>query len=119
MSDFVRRTSDAVTQRVKGSKMKVTKKPVRRKIVVALLGMCLAVSSYTIPTSEASATQEQVTPAVQSAAGTTTVHTAPGSPQSQIVPFWNPFCPFYYSYYSYYYYYYYYYYYPYFVFYYY
>ena len=99
--------------------MKVTKKPVRRKIVVALLGMCLAVSSYTIPPSEASATQEQVTPAVQSAAGTTTVQSAPGNPQSQIVPFWNPFWPFYYSYYSYYYYYYYYYYYPYFVFYYY
>ena len=92
--------------------MKVKNKPVRRRIVVALLGMCLAVSSYTICTSEASTTQEQVTPAVQSAAGTTTVQSAPGGPQSQLVPFWNPFWPFYYTYYSYYYYYYYY---PYFV----
>ena len=96
-----------MTQRVKGSKMKVTKKPVRRKIVVALLGMCLAVSSYTIPTSEASIAQEQVTPAVQMAAGTTTVQSAPAGPRSQLVPFWDPFWPFFYSYYYYYYYYYY------------
>lgn len=82
---------------------------------MALLGMCLAVSSYTISTSEASPAPEQVTPGAPSAAGTTTVQSAPG-PQSQLVPFWNPFWPFYYSYYSYapYYYYYYYYYYPYF-----
>src|SRR5579862_2142502 len=65
--------------------MKATKKPVRRKIVVALLGMCLAVSSYTVPRSEASIAQEQVTPAPQIAAGTTTVQSAPAGPQSQLL----------------------------------
>jgi hypothetical protein len=74
--------------------MKATKKRVRRKIVVALLGMCMAVSSYTVPESNASPIEAQATPAVQSASG---------EAQSQIAAFWDPFWPVYYGYYYYYY----------------
>ncbi len=73
--------------------MKVTKKPARKKIVVALLGLCLAVSSYTVSTAKALSTRGQTAPAVQNATG---------GAQSQLWPFWNPFWPFYYGYYYYY-----------------
>jgi hypothetical protein len=76
--------------------MKTIKKPARRRIVVALLGMCLAVSFYTVSTPEASASQVQAGPSAQSSV----------VGKSDIVPFWDPFWPFYYGYYYYYYYYY-------------
>ena len=57
--------------------MKVKNKPLKRKIVVTLLGMCVAVSSYTIPSAHASPSQQQIaadTPA------TATAQSAPAAP---------------------------------------
>jgi hypothetical protein len=76
--------------------MKVTKKPARRKIVVALLGMCVAVSSYAISPAKASTTEAQAAPAVQRAAS---------DHQSRNCAFWYGYYG-YYGYYCYYYYYY-------------
>lgn len=76
-------------------------KPAKKKIVVALLGMCLAVSSYVVPPAKASPTYSQGNPTLASATGD----------QLGQTPFADPL--FYYYYYPYYYYYYYPYYYPY------
>src|SRR5690349_16577485 len=91
-------TSAVRAAKLKGSKMKLTNKPSKRKIVVALLGMCLAVSSYTIPNAQASASQEQVAAAAPPA---TTVQSAPTQAQSPVFYGYN------YNYYYYYFYYYY------------
>jgi hypothetical protein len=83
---------------------KVRIKPAKRKIVVALLGMCLAVSSYIVPPAKASPTRAQANPTMQSA-----TFDAPSQ-----MPFADPLFFYYYGYYYYYYYpYYYSYYYPY------
>lgn len=62
--------------------MKVKNKPLRRKIVVALLGMCMAVSSYTTFASQGTTTQEPVDVAVQGPASTTAVQSTPATPQT-------------------------------------
>jgi hypothetical protein len=87
--------------------MKVKTKPAKKKIVVALLGLCLAVSSYIVPPANGAPTRAQATATLRSAAG---------DPRSR-APFADPlfrychrdyyyFHPYYYYYpYSYYYYY--------------
>lgn len=67
-------------------------KPAKKKIVVALLGMCLAVSSYIVPPAKASPTHPQGNPTLASATGD----------QLNQMPFADPL--FYYYYYYYYYY---------------
>jgi hypothetical protein len=82
VSNVILMTSDVHAAKVKGSKMKMKNKPLRRKIVVALLGMCVAVSSYTISASETSATQEQAAAGVQGGPGTTNLQSTPTHPQN-------------------------------------
>ena len=97
--------------------MKAISKPTKKKILVALLGMCVVSSSY----SPALASQSQTAAAVvqsgsarsadpQSPAGTTTALVQSGQTMSpKGLWWWSPFWPFFYYYYCYcpYYYYYY------------